>query len=831
MLYSDNSALMVLGHLLNRPSILLSDKYKLENTDFIPNEFNRVMFWAIRNVTMQGAKEIDEVAIDSFLQNDEARYNLAKKNDFMGFIRNAKDLAKVDDFDYHYNVLKKYSLLRFYKGQGIDISKFYNEDFDEKEKLDEYELEDIVKYFDNINNKAKKQFLVNSDIEEIKAGYKMHEIVEEFTKTPMLGATTPSLYYNTITRGLIKGQLNIMSCPTGCVDKDTEYFNGHEWKSIDMYTEDEKVLQYNKNGSAELVDPLRYVKAPCNEMWHFETRFGINQTLSDEHRIIFKTTKKDLQECSMKKMRELHNNSIQGFGGKFITTFDYEGNGINLTKEEIRVMCAVICDGSFSKSTATTRCKFHLKKERKQKRLRQLFKDANIEWKETIDEKSHSIHFYANVPRREKEFTSYWYNCNKIQLKTICDEVMFWDGTTQIKRKNISQKFSTTIKQSADFIQFAFSSCGYRATLSTQDRRGKIYKHNDKIYTYKCIEYIVIVSSNLLVGLRSGKKPKITKYYPLDGYKYCFTVPSHMLVLRRKGRIFITGNSGKTTWCLANIAKIGCPMLYDNIMKEWIRNPSYVNEGVLFIDYEQNQLYETSPKLLGSISKVPTGHILNGTYYGDERERVEKAIDVLNDSKIYMINMPNFTMGALEAYIQDYVLNYDIGYLFFDYLSEQASINSEVATRNKVTTRADMVLSTMSSFLKDMAVKYSLAVMTFTQTNVNIYNQKIVDSNCVAGSRATINKADYASVMMPLRPEEQDVCQTIIEAQRQSGKKIIDIPNRLIFVHKIRFGTHEPNLKVWIHLDLSTGDVTDCWVTDKNNEPYDIEKTELKNNS
>jgi replicative DNA helicase len=108
MLYSDNSALMVLGHLLNRPSILLSDKYKLENIDFAPNEFNRTMFWAIRSVVAQGAKELNEISIDTFLQNDEARYNLAKKNDFMGFIREAKELAQVDDFDYHYNVLKKF---------------------------------------------------------------------------------------------------------------------------------------------------------------------------------------------------------------------------------------------------------------------------------------------------------------------------------------------------------------------------------------------------------------------------------------------------------------------------------------------------------------------------------------------------------------------------------------------------------------------------------------------------------------------------------------------------------------------------------------------------
>ena len=42
----------------------------------------------------------------------------------------------------------------------------------------------------------------------------------------------------------------------------------------------------------------------------------------------------------------------------------------------------------------------------------------------------------------------------------------------------------------------------------------------------------------------------------IDGYKYCFTVPTHALVMRRKNNIFISGNSGKTTLLNAFIEKI-----------------------------------------------------------------------------------------------------------------------------------------------------------------------------------------------------------------------------------------------------------------------------------
>ena len=43
--------------------------------------------------------------------------------------------------------------------------------------------------------------------------------------------------------------------PRGGVDKETEFFNGKQWKSVSDFEPGDKVLQFNENGSAELVDP------------------------------------------------------------------------------------------------------------------------------------------------------------------------------------------------------------------------------------------------------------------------------------------------------------------------------------------------------------------------------------------------------------------------------------------------------------------------------------------------------------------------------------------------------------------------------------------------
>ena len=74
----------------------------------------------------------------------------------------------------------------------------------------------------------------------------------------------------------------------------------------------------------------------------------------------------------------MHENSKKGFGGKFLTTFSYNGKGIDLTDEEIRIMCAVICDGSFNNNT--NYCRINLKKNHKKERLEMLLHNANIDF-------------------------------------------------------------------------------------------------------------------------------------------------------------------------------------------------------------------------------------------------------------------------------------------------------------------------------------------------------------------------------------------------------------------------------------------------------------------
>lgn len=341
----------------------------------------------------------------------------------------------------------------------------------------------------------------------------------------------------------------------GCVDGDTEFFDGSKWKKIKEYTKGDRVLQYNLDGSATLVEPEKYWKLPCDKLYHFETKYGLSQTLCEDHDIVYKSEKGVLHHTNIKEIIKKQNDVKKGFSGKFITSFNYNGDGIDLTDDEIRLMVAVIADGSFQKrSLNSKRCRFHIKREDKKQRLRMLFSMTHCDYKEVQSANKDYTDFHVTVPRREKVFTNYWYNCNNHQLEVFCDEVMRWDGSTNYSEINNvkRQRFSTTIKESADFVQFAFSAIGKKATININDRRGRKRIINRKEYITKSIEYNVVVTERNMVGLccdtRSNHtKTPITTICPKDGYKYCFTVPSHMLVLRNNNCIFITGNCGKST--------------------------------------------------------------------------------------------------------------------------------------------------------------------------------------------------------------------------------------------------------------------------------------------
>lgn len=345
----------------------------------------------------------------------------------------------------------------------------------------------------------------------------------------------------------IDNKVVIITANAGCVDKDTEFFNGKEWKKISEYISGEDVLQCDKYGNAFIDKPLQYVKKPCEIMYHFKSKYGVDQMLSGDHIVQYYKTNGELTEDTVANIVQYHEKHVSGFINKMPTSFIYSGKGIPLSDSEIKVMLAVIADGSFDKENNTNRCFINIKKERKIIELKRILEEAEIEYK--ITEKDNGYKLFSFIaPRKEKEFSQFWFDCTKEQLELICSNVLKWDGSEE------KRVFFSNNKKTIDFIQFAFQSCGYRASITVHNRIGK--KHSKQDYDYKTLEYRICISDRINVGMRKQKTSDcISKVQCPDGYKYCFTTKNGYLILRRNGKIFRTHNCGKTV-CIKGIMNL-----------------------------------------------------------------------------------------------------------------------------------------------------------------------------------------------------------------------------------------------------------------------------------
>ena len=359
----------------------------------------------------------------------------------------------------------------------------------------------------------------------------------------------------------------------GCVDADTEYFNGKEWKKISEYQEGsfEQVLQYHEDGSASLTYPIAYiVNENVKSLKRFSNQYGLDMVLSDDHRMyLYKNYRKYDMGIRSKLTSEIVSvkEYLSRSGSKerhVPTTFSFKASGIPISDNLIRLLVSVYADGTFDGNKIV----FSFKKERKKARLRKLLTDCDIGWTERPIAKTDYTHFYVHlVPSiREwfidKQFTSKWYNCTDEQLKIIIDECIYWDGTEGIGDR--SDEYFSSKKEEVDFIQFALTRLGFRATISRND-------------SPTAISYKVRWTKQNVHNLRFAK---IEDYETIDGRSYCFTVPSGLLVLRRNNKIFITGNCANFMTGLSRTLSLLCRAGVDvNTIKDQLDStgacPSY----------------------------------------------------------------------------------------------------------------------------------------------------------------------------------------------------------------------------------------------------------------
>ena len=211
MLYSIDSTILFLGALANQPSLILSNKFKIGDDDLKckgvdESQFYHVLYRTMYNLVGAGVEEIDEIVVGGFLENYPKQYELCEQYDFRSFIPEIKKIASGKNATYHYEVVRKYAMLRQYKSVGFDIRDIYDEGKDEAEQrsqLDSYSLRDIDEHFESKRLEIKRNFISTENIEHYHAGDDFEFTKQTFKETPRLGLSFQSPYLNDMYRGIM----------------------------------------------------------------------------------------------------------------------------------------------------------------------------------------------------------------------------------------------------------------------------------------------------------------------------------------------------------------------------------------------------------------------------------------------------------------------------------------------------------------------------------------------------------------------------------------------------------------------------------------------------
>ena len=281
---------------------------------------------------------------------------------------------------------------------------------------------------------------------------------------------------------------------------------------------------------------------------------------------------------------------------------------------------------------------------------------------------------------------------------------------------------------------------------------------------------------------------------------------------------------GKTTRMVGDICHVCSKYLWDDSKNDFIPNPSYQGSG-FFIHTEMDQETELQPKFLAYIANVPYNYILDGHYTPKMKQRLLDAADILYDSKIKLINLPNFTIPLLTNTIKENVVVNNSLYGVFDYVEDNGTVGKVYKQEVGTALRSDMVLLAIVSNLKTIAEECGIGLLTGSQLNGNEKVNAIIDEACLAGSKAMKNKLDGGSIIM--RPSKSELEQT-----RLLNKKIgfgNEDCNLISHIYKGRFSQYGQNLKIFHKFDYGTGRIEDLYVTNAYNEPIQMEKMIINN--
>jgi uracil-DNA glycosylase family 4 len=313
-----------------------------------------------------------------------------------------------------------------------------------------------------------------------------------------------------------------------CVDAATEFLTRRGWMPADQLLPTDQVAQYWPDTKLiDFVQPKAYiVQHHMGQMIHLRTEDQIDLLVTPNHRCLLRR----------RKTGKWFETPADQFAAdcQHIQAGQYVGGSKRLTAAWVTWLCAVQADGSYGYADAV---EFRFKKHRKFERLRSALDALGILPSEKAKDGLYSIRvsgieYPAFVAKTKgilgpgKKFGPWLLDYDRGTLDLFSEEFIYWDGLF-----TRGTEFSSSDEENADWVQAIWALSGLRA-------RKRLYRPaNPKARDHHCVN---IPDRKVDYSLTTNFT---ATEVPWDDNVYCVTVPSEFIVVRRGGKVSITGNS------------------------------------------------------------------------------------------------------------------------------------------------------------------------------------------------------------------------------------------------------------------------------------------------
>lgn len=385
-----------------------------------------------------------------------------------------------------------------------------------KDWLDDKGLE-----VESLSKKAVGELIADSDGE-----------VQEMLKLRLLMAKTSVKKYEAIRRsvcsdGRVHGLLRFYGANrTGrwCLTGDHEVLTVDGWKRLDEW-DGGVIACWQPNGEIVSFQKSEKVQFDYDGAMYAYDDKRISQVSTPDHKMYVKRRYGGIWQVDTVENMCRYRPSIPFTGNR--------RNIAGMEHDRLKVLIMVQADACYK---ADGSIQFHFKKKQKIERCKHLLRRAGVQFvlRDCPKSETKVIWIYSrDVPLwlrifRDKTFGSWLFDES---ADVFFEELPYWDGSNVGPN---SIQYTTCNKQNADMVQ-AFAHISGRSALIRTRKRSTEHPNWQDAYVVD----IWLTPGNCHV---IREKPKIINY---SGKVYCAVTSTGYFLVRRNGRVWITGNSGK----------------------------------------------------------------------------------------------------------------------------------------------------------------------------------------------------------------------------------------------------------------------------------------------